>query len=219
MFSSRKSVGMVAGLLLSAFYFPGFSHMNDSACAANVNVLKKHDLGVGVAWVDLKPLNDRLSNLGLSNFRLYGLSLDLEHQTIINRMMMGGELKGLLFADRLTGNTRTAFSAGEILLKSGFNVINTEHVNLYPYLGLGAGLMNLVMLPMWILSGVFFSATRFPAVIQPLVHALPLTAAIDALRANMLEGIVLSHLVGPVAVLFAWLVVPFMVSLRIFRWR
>jgi len=82
-----------------------------------------------------------------------------------------------------------------------------------------SGLMNLVMLPMWILSGVFFSATRFPAVIQPLVHALPLTAAIDALRANMLEGIVLSHLVGPVAVLFAWLVVPFMVSLRIFRWR
>ena len=43
-----------------------------------------------------------------------------------------------------------------------------------------SGLMNLVMLPMWILSGVFFSATRFPAVIQPLVRALPLTAAIDA---------------------------------------
>jgi len=82
-----------------------------------------------------------------------------------------------------------------------------------------SGLMNFVMLPMWILSGVFFSATRFPAVIQPLVRALPLTAAIDALRANMLEGIALSHLVAPVAVLLAWLVVPFMVSLRIFRWR
>ncbi len=82
-----------------------------------------------------------------------------------------------------------------------------------------SGLMNFAMLPMWILSGVFFSATRFPAVIQPLVRALPLTAAIDALRANMLEGMTLSHLAAPVAILVAWLVVPFMVSLRIFRWR
>ncbi len=51
-----------------------------------------------------------------------------------------------------------------------------------------SGLMNLVMLPMWILSGVFFSASRFPAVIQPFVRALPLTAAIDAFRGNMLQG-------------------------------
>jgi ABC-2 type transport system permease protein len=82
-----------------------------------------------------------------------------------------------------------------------------------------SGLMNLVMLPMWILSGVFFSATRFPAVIQPMVRALPLTAAIDALRGNMLQGMNLGQLVIPVGILFAWLVVPFAVSLRIFRWR
>ena len=82
-----------------------------------------------------------------------------------------------------------------------------------------SGLMNLVMLPMWILSGVFFSATRFPAVIQPLVRALPLTAAIDALRSNMLQGIGLNHLAMPVAILLAWLVVPFVVTMKIFRWR
>src|SRR6201992_3680095 len=82
-----------------------------------------------------------------------------------------------------------------------------------------SGLMNLVMLPMWILSGVFFSASRFPAVIQPVVRALPLTAAIDALRGNMLQGMNLGQLVIPVGILFAWLVVPFAVSLRIFRWR
>lgn len=82
-----------------------------------------------------------------------------------------------------------------------------------------SGLMNLVMLPMWILSGVFFSASRFPTVIQPFVHALPLTAANDALRANMLQGIGVAHLAAPVAILLAWLVVPFAVSLRIFRWR
>jgi len=82
-----------------------------------------------------------------------------------------------------------------------------------------SGLMNLVMLPMWILSGVFFSATRFPAAIQPLVRALPLTAAIDALRSNMLQGIGLSHLLMPVTILLAWLVVPFAVTMKIFRWR
>jgi len=82
-----------------------------------------------------------------------------------------------------------------------------------------SGLMNLVMLPMWILSGVFFSATRFPSVIQPFVRALPLTAAIDALRSNMLQGIALPQLMMPMAILLAWLVVPFIVTMKIFRWR
>jgi ABC-type multidrug transport system permease subunit len=82
-----------------------------------------------------------------------------------------------------------------------------------------SGLMNLAMLPMWILSGVFFSATRFPALLQPLVRALPLTAAIDALRGNMLQGMSLAQMTAPVMVLVAWLLVCFAVSLRIFRWR
>ncbi len=82
-----------------------------------------------------------------------------------------------------------------------------------------SGLMNLVMLPMWILSGVFFSASRFPAVIQPIVRALPLTAAIDAMRGNMLQGQSLAHMLSPVAILLAWFILPFAISLRIFRWR
>lgn len=82
-----------------------------------------------------------------------------------------------------------------------------------------SGLMNLVMLPMWILSGVFFSATRFPAAIQPLVQALPLTAAVNALRGNMLQGMALGQMTASIAILLAWLAVPFAVSLRIFRWR
>jgi len=79
--------------------------------------------------------------------------------------------------------------------------------------------MNLVMLPMWILSGIFFSETRFPAAIQPLVRALPLTAVNDALRGNMLQGMGLEQLIAPVAILVAWTVAAFTVSLRIFRWR
>jgi len=82
-----------------------------------------------------------------------------------------------------------------------------------------SGLMNLVMMPMWILSGIFFSASRFPAIIQPLVHALPLTAAIDAIRGNMLQGVPLGQLTLQMGILLAWFVVPFAVSLRIFRWR
>jgi ABC-2 type transport system permease protein len=82
-----------------------------------------------------------------------------------------------------------------------------------------SGLMNLVMLPMWILSGVFFSASRFPAIVQPLVRALPLTAAIDAIRGNMLQGVQLGQSMMQVGILLAWFAVPFAVSLRIFRWR
>jgi ABC-2 type transport system permease protein len=82
-----------------------------------------------------------------------------------------------------------------------------------------SGLMNLVMLPMWILSGGFFSASRFPAILQPFVRALPLTAAIDAMRGNMLQGVQLSQLMLQVGILLAWFAVPFAVSLRIFRWR
>jgi ABC-type polysaccharide/polyol phosphate export permease len=82
-----------------------------------------------------------------------------------------------------------------------------------------SGLMNLTMLPMWILSGVFFSASRFPEIVQPFIHALPLTAAIDALRANMLQGTALTYLLAPLSVLLGWLLITFLLSLCIFRWR
>jgi ABC-type multidrug transport system permease subunit len=82
-----------------------------------------------------------------------------------------------------------------------------------------SGLMNLTMLPMWILSGVFFSASRFPKIVQPFIRALPLTAAIDALRSNMLQGTSLAYLVSPLSILLAWLLATFSLSLWIFRWR
>lgn len=82
-----------------------------------------------------------------------------------------------------------------------------------------SGLMNLVMLPMWILSGIFFSADRFPAVVQPVIRALPLTAVIDAFRANMLQGSGFASLHRELATIVLWFVVPFFVALRIFRWR
>jgi ABC-2 type transport system permease protein len=82
-----------------------------------------------------------------------------------------------------------------------------------------SGLMNLVMLPMWIFSGVFFSASRFPEAIQPLIQILPLTAVVDALRATMLQGAGPGRLVPELAVITGWLAVCFPLSLRLFRWR
>lgn len=81
-----------------------------------------------------------------------------------------------------------------------------------------SGLMNLVMLPMWVLSGVFFSSSQFPAAIQPLIRALPLTAANDALRAITLEGAGLGSVMPELGVLAVWLVISFLAALKLFRW-
>jgi ABC-type multidrug transport system permease subunit len=82
-----------------------------------------------------------------------------------------------------------------------------------------SGLMNLVMLPMWLLSGTFFSSERFPQVLQPFIQALPLTAINNVLRAVMNEGAALSSNWIPIAVMFAWCVVSFVVALKIFKWQ
>lgn len=82
-----------------------------------------------------------------------------------------------------------------------------------------SGLTNSIMMPMWIVSGVFFSSQRFPELLQPVIKALPLTAIIDALRANMLQGAGLVQLWPQVAVLSTWLIVCFTLALKLFRWK
>ena len=82
-----------------------------------------------------------------------------------------------------------------------------------------SGLMNAVMLPMWILSGVFFSSANFPAVMQPFIRALPLTAVNDALRANMLQGASLFAILPQLAVIALWTAGCFGLALRLFRWK
>jgi ABC-type multidrug transport system permease subunit len=82
-----------------------------------------------------------------------------------------------------------------------------------------SGLMNFIMLPMWLLSGTFFSSERFPQVFQPFIKALPLTAVNTLLRAVMNEGAPLGANWIHVAILLAWLVISFVVALKIFRWQ
>ena len=81
-----------------------------------------------------------------------------------------------------------------------------------------SGLINLVMMPMWIFSGVFFSYERFPTVIHPLIKALPLTALNDALRASILEGTPLLHQWPRLLVMVLWGGISFVLALRWFRW-
>jgi ABC-2 type transport system permease protein len=82
-----------------------------------------------------------------------------------------------------------------------------------------SGWMNFIMLPMWLLSGTFFSSERFPQVFQPFIKALPLTALNTLLRAVMNEGAPLGSNWIHVAILLAWLVISFVVALKIFRWQ
>jgi ABC-2 type transport system permease protein len=82
-----------------------------------------------------------------------------------------------------------------------------------------SGWMNLVMLPMWLLSGTFFSYERFPQIVLPAIRALPLTALNDALRSVMNDGANLAANGLPLLILAAWGLVSFLVAVRIFRWQ
>jgi ABC-type multidrug transport system permease subunit len=82
-----------------------------------------------------------------------------------------------------------------------------------------SGLMNLLSVPMWVLSGVFFSSSNFPAVIQPFIKVLPLTALVDAMRAVVLDGSTLAAIRTELAIMASWAIAAFAVALRIFRWR
>jgi ABC-type multidrug transport system permease subunit len=81
-----------------------------------------------------------------------------------------------------------------------------------------SGLMNLVMMPMWVVSGIFFSSARFPDWMQPFVKALPLTALNDSLRAVILEGGSLSQQLTRIALMLAWGGLAFLIALRVFKW-
>jgi ABC-2 type transport system permease protein len=129
----------------------------------------------------------------------------LEFGAVVFHVPVHGSLGGLALLCILSSMT---FCAMGLLIASRAQTIEAA-----------SGLMNAVMLPMWIGSGVFFSAQRFPTVMQPFIKSLPLTAVIDALRASMLQGASLAELTSQIAILCGWLVVCFALALKLFRWR
>ena len=82
-----------------------------------------------------------------------------------------------------------------------------------------SGIINVILMPMVVVSGVFFSASRFPDAVQPLIRALPLTALNDGLRAIMNDGQPLTALGVEIAVLGVWPLISYAAALRWFRWQ
>jgi ABC-2 type transport system permease protein len=141
--------------------------------------------------------------------RLVFLGVEAGALVLFGRLAFGVPVRGgvgLLAATCLVG--ALAFGGIGLLVASRARTIEAV-----------SGLLNLVMLPMWVLSGVFFSAANFPAPMQPIIQALPLTALNDALRAVMLEAAGVDAIAHEIAILSAWGVVAFAIALRIFRWR
>jgi ABC-type polysaccharide/polyol phosphate export permease len=138
-------------------------------------------------------------------FLAFELLIILGFAVFVFRVPVHGSLLALLLTAVLGA---FAFTALGLLIASRARTIESVQ-----------GLMNLASLPMWVLSGVFFSTERFPALMQPVIAALPLTAAVDALRAIMLDGASLPGFAGELALLGGWGVLCLGVALPIFRWR
>ena len=141
--------------------------------------------------------------------RLLFLLPEVAIPLLFGRYVIGMPLRGSLVALTVVSLVG-ALSCGGIGLLAASRTKTFEAIS---------GLINLILLPMWIASGVFFSASRFPDALQPFVQALPLTALVDALRAVVLEGATLPAVAGELAILAFWGIVPFVIALKVFRWR
>jgi len=143
--------------------------------------------------------------LGRLGFLGFELLLVLGFAWIAFRVPVRGSILTLAFTATLG-----AFSFTGLGLLVASRAQTTEAVQ---------GWMNLVSVPMWVLSGVFFSASNFPDAMQPFIQALPLTALNNALRAIMLDGASFVGVGGWNAIVAAWGLVCFVTAVRIFRWK
>ena len=184
-----------------------------------MNLMNSGMWGIGFALVDMRqrkllkrfvgtPMRRGDFLLALMSSRLVlmiieiGLLLTLG--VLVFHMRVLGSVLAILFLGALG-----AMTFGGVGLLTASRAQKIESVS---------GLMNLVMMPMWIFSGVFFSYERFPAVIQPLIKALPLTAMNDALRATILEGTPLIYQWPRLVVMVLWGGISFALALKWFRW-
>jgi len=147
--------------------------------------------------------------LSMMSSRLILLGFELAALLLFGRWVFGVRVHGSLIHLGLTALLGAAAFTGLALLV-GSRARSVE---------VASGLMNLVMLPMWMLSGSFFSYERFPEAVQPFIRVLPLTALNDALRAIMNDGVGLLETLPQLLILTAWGIVCFLVALKIFRWQ
>lgn len=124
---------------------------------------------------------------------------------IVFKMQIQGSISALILLF-LTGNI--AFAGLAILISS--HTSNTE---------VGNGLINAVVMPMMVLSGIFFSYHNFPDWSIPVIEKLPLTMLTDGMRSIFNEGAGWSQVALPILILTTIGVVLFGAGLKIFKWH
>jgi ABC-type multidrug transport system permease subunit len=184
-----------------------------------MNLMNSGMWGIGFAVVDMRqrkllkrfiasPMRRTDFLLALGSSRLVLMLIEVALLLGFGVLVFRMKVEGSLFAILLIG-ALGAVSFGGVGLLTASRAQKIESVS---------GLINVVMMPMWIFSGVFFSYERFPQIIQPVIRALPLTALNDALRAIILQGASLSSQWSQIAVMAVWGGVSFVLALKWFRW-
>ncbi len=184
-----------------------------------MNLMNAAMWGIGFAIVDMRQ-RKLLKRFVATPMRRSDFLLALTSSRLVLMLIEVGLLLGfgvLVFHMRVLGSLVTILIVGTIgaLSFGGVGLLTASRAQKIESI---SGLINLVMMPMWIFSGVFFSYERFPAITQPFIKALPLTALNDALRATILEGAPLAAQGGRLLVLAIWGGISFVLALRWFRW-
>jgi ABC-type multidrug transport system permease subunit len=184
-----------------------------------MNLMNSGMWGVGFALVEMRqrkllkrfvatPMRRSDFLLALTSSRLVLMVIEVGLLLGFGVVVFHMRVQGSILSITLLG-TLGAVAFGGVGLLTACRAQKIESVS---------GLINLVMMPMWIFSGVFFSYDRFPAISHPFIKALPLTALNDALRSTILEGATLGSQSGRLLVLAIWGGVSFILALRWFRW-
>lgn len=184
-----------------------------------MNLMNSGMWGIGFALVDMRQ-RKLLKRFVATPMRRSDFLMALTSSRLVLMIIEVALLLGfgvLVFHMRVLGSILTILLLGAIgaIAFGGLGLLTASRAQKIESV---SGLINLVMMPMWIFSGVFFSYERFPAIVHPLIRALPLTALNDALRATILQGASLVSQSGRLLVLVLWGGVSFVLALRWFRW-
>jgi ABC-2 type transport system permease protein len=207
---TKTSTSSEPGARYIDFLIPGLLGMN---------LMNSGMWGVGFALVDMRQ-RKLLKRFVASPMRRGDFLMALASSRLILMIIELGLLLGfgiIAFHMRVMGSWLSILLIGAVgaLCFGGVGLLTASRAK---KIETASGLINLVMMPMWIFSGVFFSYERFPAVIQPFIKALPLTALNDALRATLLEGATVQAQGTRLIVLGIWGVGSFWLAKRWFRW-
>ena len=184
-----------------------------------MNLMNSGMWGIGFALVDMRQ-RKLLKRFVATPMRRSDFLMALASSRLILMVIEVGLLLGFgvfIFHMRVLGSLLAIMLIGAIGAVSfgGLGLLTASRAQKIESV---SGLINIVMMPMWIFSGVFFSYQRFPAMVQPFIKALPLTALNDALRATILEGSTLLSQTGRISILVVWGAASFFLALRWFRW-